>query len=218
MGGEPLHQRSGQENEPPRTPPSVPLRPPFPGASTGNGSAWVALPVELETMFSRSAQIFAVLALVELGVFALVATQVNVLLLILVVLASSALGLMFFFRQTAGLVQRSVEDIVNAGHGIEQQLGDRSLRLVGAALMVFPGLLTALFGALLMASPVRAAVRPVIGSRISRRIPTEFSAPMADLNHLFRRNVVDVDAVDVTSVRKDPGGSSVNPSAPPELH
>ena len=133
----------------------------------------MVLPVELETMFSRSAQIFAVLALVELGVFALVATRVNVLLLILVVVASSAFGLAFFFRQTAGLVRRSVEDIVNAGHGIETELGDRSLRLAGAALMVFPGLLTALFGALLMVPPVRAAVRPAIGSRISRRIPAE---------------------------------------------
>ncbi len=161
----------------------------------------------------------AVLALVELGVFALAATQVSVLLLILAVVVSSAFGVMFFFRQTAGLLRRSVEDIVNAGHGIEKELGDRSLRLAGAAFLVFPGLLTALLGSLLMVPPVRSALRPLIGSRISRRIPTEFSAPMADLDRMFRRrDVVDVSAVDVTAVRKDPRGSSDNPSAPPELH
>ncbi len=174
-------------------------------------------------MFSRSAQVFAVLALVELGVFALAASQVNVLLLILVVVALSGFGVMFFFRQTAGLLRHSIEDLVdgaaNPSGGSESALGDRSLRVAGASLLAFPGLLTGLFGALLMIPPVRSAVRPLIGSRISARIPTEFSTPMADLNTMFgRRDVVDVNAVDVTAVRKDPRGSSANPSAPPELN
>lgn len=181
-------------------------------------------------MFSRSAQVFAALTLLELAVLALAATQVSVLLLILVVAVSSVLGLVLFFRQSTGLIRHSMEDLAGAAQGVtgqtqvlnkglERTLGDRAMKVAGAALLAFPGLLTGLFGGLLMLPPVRSAIRPVIGSRLSRRVPAEFSAPLADFDRLFRRrDVVDVDVVDVTAVKKDPGGSSANPSAPPELH
>ena len=164
-------------------------------------------------MFSRSAQVFAVLTLVELVVFAFAVTRFNALVVILLVLASSAFGMSFLFRQTAGMLRRSVEDMASAGHGVEADLGDRSLHVAGAALLSFPGLVSGFAGALLMVSPARSALRPLIGSRISRRIPAEYSAPMADLDRLFRRH----DVVDVEAVRKDPQGSSANTSAPPEL-
>lgn len=164
-------------------------------------------------MFSRSSQVFAALTVVELVVFLFAASRVNVLLLILVVVALSVSGLVFFFRQTAGLIRESVEEVVSARNGAQRQLGDRALRVCGAALLAFPGLVTGLFGALLMLQPVRTLVRPLIGSRLARLVPTELSGPITDLNRAFRRR----DIVDVDLVNRDPDGSPTNPSAPPEL-
>ncbi len=165
-------------------------------------------------MFTRSAQLLALLALVELVVFVLAAGQVDVLLLILVVVALSALGMAFLFRQTTGLVRRSVENISSAAPGVEREFGDRGLQVLGGVLLVFPGLVTGLFGGLLLLPPVRSALRPIIGARLARVVPADLSAQMADANRIFRRR----DVVDVDSVRKDPDGSSPYPSAPPELH
>lgn len=177
-------------------------------------------------MLSRSAQVFAALTLIELAVFALAASQVQPLLLVVFVVASSVIGLRLFFRFSTDIVRDSVEDLSAGGAPApdDRQLGDRAMKVAGAALMSFPGLLTGLTGLLLMLPPVRSLIRPIIGSRLSRRIPAESSTPLADLDQLFRRSpyaggdVLDVQAVDVTAVRKDPGGSSAQTSAPPELN
>ncbi len=178
-------------------------------------------------MLSRSAQVFAALTLIELAVFALAASQVQPLLLVLFVVASSIFGLRLFFRFSTEIVRSSVEDISAAGGSApaaSRQLGDRAMKVAGAALLSFPGLLTGLIGALLMLPPFRSLIRPLIGSRLSRRMPAESSTPLTDLDQLFRRSryaggdVVDVQAVDVTAIRKDPGGSSTQTSAPPELN
>ncbi|MGB5757142.1 MAG: FxsA family protein [Acidimicrobiales bacterium] len=167
-------------------------------------------------MFTRSAQALAVLALVELGVFALAATVADVLLLLLVLVASSVFGLFFLFRQTSGMIRRTLVDTRSstASPGGEPgQLGDGGLKLLGGALLVFPGLATGLVGLLLLLPPVRAVVRPLVGARLSRLVPIEFSASMSEVNRAFRRR----DVVDVNAVKKDPEGSPPKPTAPPEL-
>lgn len=135
------------------------------------------------------------------------------LLLTLVVVALSALGMAFLFRHTSGLVRQSVEDVVSAAPGVENELSDRGLKVLGAVLLVFPGLITGLFGGFLLLPPVRSALRPLVGAKLSRAIPTDLSAQFADANRMFRRR----DVVDVDSVRRDPDGSSPEPSVPPEL-
>ena len=165
-------------------------------------------------MFSRSALVFVAVAFLEFVVFSLAATRVNVLLLIVVVGALSAAGVTYLFRQTAGMVRQSIEDLATATPGVGRDLGDRGLQVLGGLLLVFPGLVTGALGGLLLVSPVRAAVRPAIGSRLARLFPAELSASFADVNRVFRRR----DVVDVDSVRKDPDGSPSNPSTPPELH
>ncbi len=166
-------------------------------------------------MFTRSAQALAVLALVELGVFALAATVADVLLLLLVLVASSVFGLFFLFRQTSGMIRRTLVDTgpSTSPGGDLGQLGDDGLKLLGGALLVFPGLATGLIGLLLLLPPVRAAVRPLAGARLSRLVPIEFSASMFEVNRAFRRR----DVVDVNAVKKDPEGSPPKPTAPPEL-
>ncbi len=181
-------------------------------------------------MLSRSAQVFALLTITELAVFALAASQAQPLVLVLCVVASTLIGLKLFFRLSTELVRSTVESTVgdNSVGGpaaaTDHQLADRAMKLAGAALLSFPGLLTGLIGAFLMIAPVRSLIRPVVGSRLSRRMPAESSTPLADLDQLFRRgshaggDVLDVEAVDVTAIRKDPGGSSEQTSAPPELN
>ncbi len=165
-------------------------------------------------MFARSARVLVALAVVELAVFLLAATQVNVLLLVLVVAAISAYGVAFLSRQTASMVRRSVEDLTSAAPGGRDDIGDRGLLVVAGLLLAFPGLLTGLLGSLLLLRPVRSAARGVIGARLGRLIPAELSASVADMNRVFRRR----DVLDVDGVIKDPNGSSRKPSAPPELH
>lgn len=164
-------------------------------------------------MFTRSAQLLVLLALGEIAFFVLAARLVDVMLLTLVTVGLSALGLVLLFRRTSGLVRRSVEDVLSAAPGADGNIGDRGLKILGGALLVFPGLLTGLIGGLLLLRPVRTAVRPAIGARLSRLIPANISAQMADFNRVVRRR----DVVDVDSVKKDPDGSSRYPSAPPEL-
>ncbi len=168
-------------------------------------------------MFTRSAQALAVLALVELGVFALAATVIDVLLLMLVLVALSVFGLFYLFRQASGLLRRTLIDTGSASTGganmESKELGDGGLKLLGGALLVFPGLLTGLVGLLLLLPPVRAVVRPLAGARLSRLVPMEFSTSFVGVNRAFRRR----DVVDVDAVQKDPKGSPPKPTAPPEL-
>lgn len=161
----------------------------------------------------------AMVAAVELAAFALAATVVDVLLLVLVLVALSAVGGLFLTRQTSGLVRRSFEDVVGASPSAPRQIGDRGLRFLGGVLLLFPGLVTGVIGGLLLLSPVRSAVRPVIGARFGALVPAELSAALADITRNPRRRspFAAGDIVDVDATIKDRGGTAPSPAAPPEL-
>jgi UPF0716 protein FxsA len=169
-------------------------------------------------MFSRSAKVFCAVAAVELLVFALAAGRVGVLLLLLVVAALSASGSVLLFRQTADMVQRSVEGVVSSDSRAKESDGaafsDAGLRLAGGALLAFPGLITGLIGGLLLLQPVRSAVRPLLGVRLVALFPAADGASFNDLDRVFRRR----DVVDVDAIKRNPDGPSSNSTAQPELH
>lgn len=168
--------------------------------------------------------VLGAVASVELLVFALAVGRFDVLLLVLVVAAVSAFGSVYLFRQTADIVQRSVEGVMSPESRAKQDLGghaegvsplgDAGLRLAGGVLLVFPGLVTGLFGGLLLLQPVRSAVRPLIGARLAGLFPTDRVAPLNELDRMFRRR----DVVDVDAIKRNPDGPSSNSTAPPELH
>lgn len=158
--------------------------------------------------------VLGTLAAVELLVFALAAGRFGILLMLLVVVATSAFGASLLFRQTAGLVRDSVEELASTSSARTGQLGDRGLRVAAGLLLVFPGLVTGALGALLLVPPVRSAVKQVVGRRLNRLIPTDVASPFADLDRMFRRR----DVVDVDAIRRDPDGSQTDTTAPPELH
>lgn len=149
-------------------------------------------------MLSRSALVISAVAVVEIVVFALAATQVDVLLLILVLGALSASGSVFLFRHTAGMIRQSFEDLRAGAPSTGRRLGDRGLKVVGAALLAFPGFVTGVLGGLLLVPPVRAAVRPLIGARLARAVPQRVSMPFDELSRSIRRQ----QAVDVRSTVK----------------
>ena len=161
---------------------------------------------------------FCAVAAVELLVFALAAGRVGVLLLLLVVAALSASGSVLLFRQTADMVQRSVEGVVSSDSRAKESDGaafsDAGLRLAGGALLAFPGLITGLIGGLLLLRPVRSAVRPLLGARLVALFPAADGASFNDLDRVFRRR----DVVDVDAIKRNPDGPSSNSTAQPELH
>ena len=160
-------------------------------------------------MVSRSALVLVVLAIAEFAIFVLAATQVPVLLLMVAMAAVSAGGVVFLFRETAGALRHSLTRSIRAPSPDVEDLGDRGMRVLAGLLLAFPGLVTGVLGGLLLLSPVRAAVRPVVGSRLWRLVPPE----VADLGRAFRRR----DVLDVDAVRKDPKSTSSKTAAPPEL-
>lgn len=169
-------------------------------------------------MFSRSAKVFCAVAAVELLVFALAVGRVDVLLLLLVVAALSAFGSVTLFRQTADMVQQSVEGVLSSDPRAKELRGpafsDAGLRLAGAALLAFPGLITGLVGGLLLLQPVRSAVRPLLGARLVALFPAAGGVPRNDLDRMFRRR----DVVDVDAIKRNPDGPSSKSTAQPELH
>lgn len=162
--------------------------------------------------------VLCAVAAVELLVFALAAGRVGVLLLLLVVAALSAFGTVTLFRQTAGMVQQSVEGVVSSDSRAKESRGvasgDAGLRLAGGALLAFPGLITGLVGGLLLLQPVRSAVRPLLGVWSAALFPAADGASFDDLDRVFRRR----DVVDVDATKRNPDGPSSNSTAQPELH
>jgi UPF0716 protein FxsA len=153
--------------------------------------------------------VLVVLAIAEFAIFVLAATQVHVLLLMLAMAAVSAWGVVFLFRQTAGVLRSSLTDLSRTPGGVGEELGDRGMRVLAGLLLAFPGFLTGVLGGFLLLPPVRAAARPVVGSRLGRLVPPE----VADLGRAFRRR----DVLDVDAVRKDQEGTNPKTAAPPEL-
>jgi UPF0716 family protein affecting phage T7 exclusion len=170
-------------------------------------------------MFSKSASVLAVATLAEFAFFVFAASRFNPFLVALVALACSVLGFRLLFTRIPLLLAQQ------SSPGPDRPLVDAVLHVVGAGLLIMPGLLTAALGGLLLfVPPVRWLLAPVVGSRLERLYP------ISSLETLLRRSASPWspfstgkpahrgDVVDVTGTAKDSPRGSASASTPPELN
>lgn len=145
----------------------------------------------------------------------------------LVFLASIALSIIGFSFLRSGW-RRAAAAPTSGGSATEivSAVADGALRSLGAALLIIPGLISAVIGLALLAPPIRRLVSPLIAKRVEAAAPPQAMAG-ADMFNMWtsgvrRRDpdVVDVDVVDTTSANDGaPDSTQPNPadSARPEL-
>lgn len=129
----------------------------------------------------------------------------------LVMVVLSLAGAMLFRRVGASFLETSVASAVQSAGltnvpGAERfantnvsasKTADGAMLLFGALLLIVPGIVTGVLGALLFLPPVRALARPVVLHRIQPWIRPNLRFSRGTMG--FGRDVVDVDIVDDTS-------------------
>lgn len=140
-------------------------------------------------MFSRGAIFYLVAPLLELWVAIKVGAAYGAGLTVLGILALSALGASLLGSRGAGLFNSVVASAAKGQKISADDVADKSLELVGAALLVIPGFITGFVGLVLQVPLVRRLVKPLVASRLPR-----FSSTSGAFSHVFRRgDVIDVD-------------------------
>lgn len=152
----------------------------------------------------------ALLALVEVVVFVLVATQIGVGWTILAMLGTSALGGMLLARQgTRALLdlRQRARERQPAG----RELGDTGLVAVGGLLMLLPGFVGDLLGLLCLLPGTRGLVRRALARLIYARLPVAVRGPV----RVDSTRTVQVDGPDAGA---GPGaGGGFRPVEPPVI-
>ncbi len=151
----------------------------------------------------RSAPILVAAALAQLSLFVLAVGLIDVLLLIPVVVASSAFGVFVLVRWKSGFSQRP-SVYAGASQGQQPRFASSDMRVPRDRSGLVPTLLNSLtssFTGFSQVFPVQALVALPIGSNISRLQPVNTeAAKLADPNRATRRR----DVVDQGSANKGP--------------
>lgn len=169
-------------------------------------------------MFSKSATVLAVATLAEVAFFVVAASRFNPLLVVLVALACSVLGFRLLFSRLPLLFAPATSP------GPDRPLVDAGLQVIGAGLLIMPGLLTAALGGLLFVPPVRWLLAPVVGSRLERLLPISLLETLQWPRSAASRSPFSTatthrgDVVDVTATVKDSSRGSASASTRPELN
>jgi len=172
-------------------------------------------------MLSRPAVALFALAVFEYVAITQLAGALGGGITLLVVLGLSVAGWMLFRRTGAAFVDATVATAMQqagvassfggAPAGAEPRSGDagspdhaadRAMMLFGALLMLVPGLVSGVLGALLFLPPVRALARPVVLHRIQPWIRPNLRFGRGPMG--FGRDVVDVDVVEHTDEPRNP--------------
>jgi len=96
--------------------------------------------------------------------------------------------------QSAGLHNAPGAERFATADASAGKAADRAMMLFGALLMIVPGIVTGVLGALFFLPPVRALARPVVLHRIQPWIRPNLRFARGSMG--FGRDVVDVDVVD----------------------
>jgi UPF0716 protein FxsA len=116
-------------------------------------------------------------ALAEVAVFVLVATQLGLGWTILLTLATSALGGMLLARQgTRALAE--LRERAQTRQPAGRALGDAGLVALGGLLMVLPGFLGDLLGLLCLLPGTRALPRALFARGVLRHVPAQLRGPV----------------------------------------
>jgi UPF0716 protein FxsA len=108
-------------------------------------------------------------AALEIWVAVAVAHAVGVLPVLALLVLSAAIGVRVLGRGTVRSWRR-IADASRGGERVGRSVLDAGLVIVAGVLLLLPGLVSGLLGLLLLAPPVRAALRPVLGALVVRRI------------------------------------------------
>jgi len=143
-------------------------------------------------MRSRFGVALAVLV-AEIAVFIVAARQVNIFWLFVVVFVFSVVGVWALAKRVPELVGASFADLGSSltdpslakdSKRQKRDLGDRALQVAAGLLLVFPGLLTGIFGLALFIKPIRVLLSPIVGKRIVGFIPEDLRT--GGVGSLFR--------------------------------
>jgi UPF0716 protein FxsA len=107
--------------------------------------------------------------IVELYVMVQVAGVIGVLPTVVLVLAMCFAGAWLMKVEGLGVLRRMQRQL-NAGEMPTTEAVNGVLIVLGGLLMLVPGFVTGIIGLLLLLPPVRAVVRPLVVSRVQRRI------------------------------------------------
>lgn len=115
--------------------------------------------------------LFIVVPLVELFVIIQVGQAIGALPTIGLLLLDSFLGA-WLLRSQGRLVWRRFQLALAAGRPPAREVADGALVILGGALLLTPGFITDVFGALLLLPPSRALVRRALARRVGGRLLT----------------------------------------------
>ncbi len=113
--------------------------------------------------------LFIVVPIAELYVIIQIGQAIGVLPTIGLLLADSVVG-SWLMRQQGRAVWRRFTEAVQAGRPPASEVIDGALVLMGGALLLTPGFLTDILGAVLLVPPTRAVVRRVLARRFVGRM------------------------------------------------
>ena len=108
-------------------------------------------------------------AVLELWVVLQVADALGVLPVLALLVLSAGIGVRVLGRGTVRAWRR-VADASRSGERVGRSVLDAGIVVVAGVLLLLPGLLSGALGLLLLVPPVRAALRPVLGALVARRV------------------------------------------------
>lgn len=132
---------------------------------------------------------FIVYLVVEIATFAAVVSWLGAVPAILLLVASSAAGMLLLgsqWRRVGEQFRRAARAEITPGTAV----ADGALVVLGSVLMFVPGLVTSVVGLLMLLPPTRALFRPVLAGVAARRV-AKMAATMPR-----QVTVVDADIVD----------------------
>lgn len=133
---------------------------------------------------------FIVYLVVEIAVFAAVVSWLGAVPAILLLIASSAAGMLLLgsqWRRVGEQFRRASRAEITPGAAV----ADGALVALGSVLMFVPGLVSSVVGLLMLLPPTRALFRPVLAALAARRV-----AKLAATMPRQSVTVVDADIVD----------------------
>ncbi|MFP4212267.1 MAG: FxsA family protein, partial [Alkalispirochaeta sp.] len=118
-------------------------------------------------VFSRLFLLFTVVPLIELFILIRLGTVIGAAWTVLLVVGTGALGA-YLARHQGWFVWRDIQAELNIGRFPGEQMLDALLLLIAGVVLITPGIITDLFGIVLLVPVTRAPIRRFISSRLRR--------------------------------------------------
>jgi UPF0716 protein FxsA len=149
--------------------------------------------------------LFIVVPIAELAVLIQVGQAIGLWWTIALLVADAVLGSLLA-RSQGRIAWRRFNEALQSGRPPAREVLDGALVLFGGALLLTPGFLTDVLGAVLLLPPTRAVVRAALVRRFSRRMVASMTAPRRPGRMPPEGYDVEGRAVDVPPRGVEPGG------------